>query len=153
MFLKKLIMSKLNSKTLDLLFPVRREEINRFIKYLSQKARDGEYVELEGELMKLANNVISRMFMSKRCSEEEDESRDITKIIAESGEIVGNFNLSDHIWFCKNLDLQGLGKKSKDIHTRFDALMERIIEEHEDARKHERRSEGLAQHFTRYIRR
>ncbi|KAI3760589.1 hypothetical protein L1987_50986 [Smallanthus sonchifolius] len=138
MFLKKLIMSKLlNSKTLDLLFPVRRDEINRFIKYLSQKARDGEYVELEGKLMKLANNVISRMFMSKRCSEEEDESSDITKIIAESGEIVGNFNLSDHIWFCKNLDLQGLGKKSKDIHTRFDALMERIIEEHEEARKHE----------------
>ncbi|KAI3760597.1 hypothetical protein L1987_50994 [Smallanthus sonchifolius] len=138
-FLKKIIMSELlNGKTLDFLYPVRHDETNRFIEYLSQKAKDGKFVELEGELMKMTSNVISRLFMSKRCAEQEDELGDITKIITETAEIIGKFNLSDHIWFCKNLDLQGFGKVSKDVHSRFDALMERIIKEHEEARKEEK---------------
>ncbi|KAI3760592.1 hypothetical protein L1987_50989 [Smallanthus sonchifolius] len=138
-FMKKIIMSELlNGKTLDFLCPVRSDEINRFIKYLSQKAKERNYVELEGELMKLTSNVISRSFMSKRCSEEEDASEDITKIIAETTEIAGKFNLSDHIWFCKNLDLQGFGKISKDVHSRFDLFMERIMREHEEARKQDK---------------
>ncbi|KAD6119719.1 hypothetical protein E3N88_10990 [Mikania micrantha] len=134
-FLKKIIMSELlNGKTLDSLIPVRHDEINRFIKHLSQKAKDGRFVELEGELMKLTSNVISRLFMSKRCSEEDDEIGNIAKIIAETGEIIGKFNLSDHIWFCKNLDLQGFGRISKDVHGRFDAVIEMIIRDHEKAR-------------------
>ncbi|KAI3760582.1 hypothetical protein L1987_50979 [Smallanthus sonchifolius] len=138
-FMKKIIMSELlNGKTLDFLCPVRSDEINQFIKYLLQKAKERKYVELEGELMKLTSNVISRSFMSKRCSEEEDESEDITKIIAETTEIAGKFNLSDHIWFCKNLDLQGFGKISKDVHSRFDLFMERIMREHEEARKQDK---------------
>ncbi|KAL8225309.1 hypothetical protein R6Q57_017866 [Mikania cordata] len=134
-FLKKITMSELlNGKTLDSLIHVRHDEINRFIKNLSQKAKDGRFVELEGELMKLTSNVISRMFMSKRCSEEDDEAEDIGKIIAETSEIIGKFNLSDHIWFCKNLDLQGFGRISKDVHSRFDAVVEKIITDHEKAR-------------------
>ncbi|XP_076918891.1 cytochrome P450 93A3-like isoform X2 [Bidens hawaiensis] len=120
-FLKKITMSELlNAKTLDYLLPARRDEINHFITCLSQKAKDGKCVELEGELMKLTSNVISRLFMSKRCSEKDGESEDITKMVQETAEITGKFNLSDHIWFCKNLDLQGFGKLSKDVHRRFD---------------------------------
>ncbi|KAI3760569.1 hypothetical protein L1987_50965 [Smallanthus sonchifolius] len=84
-FLKKIMMSELlNGKTLDLLYPVRHDEINRFIKYLSEKAEDSKSVELERELMK------------------------------------------------------GFGKRSKDVHRRYDTFMERIIEEHRVARKQER---------------
>ncbi|XP_076918897.1 cytochrome P450 93A3-like [Bidens hawaiensis] len=139
-FMKKIITSDLlNSSTLDHLYPVRRDELNCFIKYVSQKAINGKFVELEGELMKLTSNVISRLFMNKRCPEDEDGSRDITKIITETAEIVGAFNRSDHIWFCKNLDLQRFVKKSKDIWRRFDALMETIISDHEVTIKQERR--------------
>ncbi|KAK1412899.1 hypothetical protein QVD17_34488 [Tagetes erecta] len=141
--LKKIIMSELlNGKKLDYLYPVRRDETNRFITYLSQKAKDGKYVELEVELMKLTSNVISRLFMSKRFSQG-DESGDLTKIITEIAEIAGKFNLSDHIWFCKNLDLQGFGKITQNVHSRYDALMERIILEHEEARKQETRAKDL----------
>ncbi|KAK1412895.1 hypothetical protein QVD17_34483 [Tagetes erecta] len=77
----------LYGKKLDYLYPARHNEINSFIRYLSQKAKDGKYVVLEGELMKLTSNVISRLSMSKR----------------------------------------------------YDALMEMIIMEHEEARKQETR--------------
>ncbi|GKC32220.1 cytochrome P450 93A3-like protein [Tanacetum coccineum] len=135
-FMKKIVMSQLlNTRTLDVLLPVRNDEIIRLIKCLSQKANDGRSVELGLELMKMTNNGISRMLMGKRCSEEEDEAVDIRKIITEISELISKFNLSDHIWFCKNLDLQGFGKQSMDIHTRFDALMERVLREHQEARK------------------
>ncbi|XP_024980898.1 cytochrome P450 93A3-like [Cynara cardunculus var. scolymus] len=137
-FMKKVVMSQLlNGTTLDLLLPVRHEEINCFIKLLSEKAKLGKAVDLDGELVKLTNNVISRMLMSERCSEAENEAGEMRKLVTEIAEITGKFNLSDYIWFCKNLDLQGFGKRLKDIRTRFDALIERIMKEHEEARKQE----------------
>ncbi|KAI3760586.1 hypothetical protein L1987_50983 [Smallanthus sonchifolius] len=138
-FGKKIMVTELfNSKTLDFLYPVMEDERNSLIKLLSQKAKEGKSVNLEVELLKLTSNVISRMFMSKRCSEEEGEAEDIIKIIADSAKIIGEFNITDHIWFCKNLDLQGFGKRSKDIHRRYDALVERITREHEEAIKQKR---------------
>ncbi|KAI3750208.1 hypothetical protein L2E82_20837 [Cichorium intybus] len=141
-FLKKIVVSELlNVKTLDSLLPVRHDEINRFLRYLSEKAKVGESVELEGELMKMTNNIISRMLMSKRCSDEEDDAGDIKKIVTDIGELMFAFNLSDHIWFLKNIDLQGIRKRSKDIRGRFDALIENIMEKHEEARKRNEKAE------------
>ncbi|KAL4577950.1 hypothetical protein LXL04_014065 [Taraxacum kok-saghyz] len=113
-FLKKTVVSELlNSKTLDSLLP---------------KAKVGESVELEGDLMKMANNIISRMLMSKRCSDENDDAGDIKSIVTDIGELMFTFNLSDHIWFLKNIDVQGIGKRSKEIRGRFDSLIEKIID-------------------------
>ncbi|KVI12065.1 3,9-dihydroxypterocarpan 6A-monooxygenase-like [Cynara cardunculus var. scolymus] len=134
--MKKLVMSELlNGKTLDLLLPVRHDEINQLVKSLSKKAKLGKPMDLKGELLKLTNNMISRMLMSKRCSEVESEADDIRKLVTEISEITGTFNLADYIWFCKNLDLQGIGKRVKGIHRQFDVLVEKIIKEHEDERR------------------
>ncbi|KAI3743140.1 hypothetical protein L1987_60843 [Smallanthus sonchifolius] len=98
-FMKKITMSQLlNGKTLDFLLPVRRDEINHFIKYISLKAKAGESVELEMLLGRMTNNVISRMVTGKRCSEDEDEAGDMMKIMDEVDKLYGKFNLSDHIW-------------------------------------------------------
>ncbi|KAI3819968.1 hypothetical protein L1987_13822 [Smallanthus sonchifolius] len=87
-FMKKIIMSELlNGATIDSLH-VRQDEINRFIKSLSQKANIGEAVHINAELVK------------------------------------------------------GFGKRVKDYHRMFDALMERIIKEHEEARMQGLQSEG-----------
>ncbi|KAD4584626.1 hypothetical protein E3N88_22227 [Mikania micrantha] len=50
----------------------------------------------------------------------------------------GAFNLSDNIWLFKKLDLQWFGKRVKDIHRRFDALIEKIIKEHEESQSQEK---------------
>jgi hypothetical protein len=55
--------------------------------------------------------------------------------VHDVAELTGKFNLSDFIWFCKNLDLQGFGKRLKEVRKRFDTMTERIIMEHEEARK------------------
>ncbi|GMY17478.1 3,9-dihydroxypterocarpan 6a-monooxygenase [Fagus crenata] len=50
-------------------------------------------------------------------------------------ELAGKGNVSEMIWFCKNLDLQGFGKRLKDVRDRYDTMMEKIMKEHEEARK------------------
>ncbi|KAK6941882.1 Cytochrome P450 [Dillenia turbinata] len=134
-FMKKLCMTELlGGRTLDMLLPVRQDEIRRLLQFLAKKAKVGEAVDIGGELMSLTNNVISRMTMSQRCTESEGAG-DIKKLVQETAELTGKFNLSDYIGFCKNLDLQGFKKRLKEVRDRFDAMMERIIKEHEDARR------------------
>jgi hypothetical protein len=70
-------------------------------------------IDVGGQLMRVTNNVISRMVMSVRCSENEPEAGEVTTLVKATTELSGKFNLSDFIWFCKNFDLQGFGKKTQ----------------------------------------
>ncbi|XP_068643844.1 cytochrome P450 93A3-like [Aristolochia californica] len=143
-FMKKLCMSELlGGRTLDQLLPVRREELKQLVTTLALKAQLGKPVDMGGGLLKLTNNVISRMTMSKRCTETEGEADDVRKLVEEVAELTGKFNLADYISFCKNLDLQGLEKRYKDLHLRFDRMMETIIKEKEEANKMKKGDAGL----------
>lgn len=73
--------------------------------------------------------------MNQRCSDNDDDADEVRKLVHDVAELTGKFNLSDFIWFCKNLDLQGFGRRLKEVHKKFDAMMERIIKEHEEVRK------------------
>ena len=136
-FIKKIVMSHLlNKATIDLHASVRHDESNRFLKTLSQTAKDGKSLNLSGELMKLINNMVMRMIIGKRWMDDERKERDVIKLISDVCEVVGTFNPSDYIQFCKIIDFKGYGKKFKDIRSRVDTMIEKVIEEHEEARKH-----------------
>ncbi|XP_074381335.1 cytochrome P450 93A3-like [Apium graveolens] len=130
-FGKKLIASELlGGQALDHHYKVRRYEIESMVSFLLQKARAVEAVDVGSVLSKLTNNVISTMVMRKRCSEKDDDAGEIRNIIKETSDLLGAFNLSDCIWFCKNLDLQGIKKRAVNARGKYDKLIERIIEEH-----------------------
>ncbi|EYU39902.1 hypothetical protein ABFS82_10G169000 [Erythranthe guttata] len=131
-FMKKLCMSRLlGGPTLDLLRPVRAHEINRLVQFVASKAGNGESVDIGGEFVRTTNNVISSMIMSQRCSGDgEGGAEAVRKLVQDIAELTGRFNVSDYIWFCKNLDLQGFGKRMKDVRDMFDEMTERIIDEH-----------------------
>ncbi|KAM3732284.1 hypothetical protein ACB098_11G048400 [Castanea mollissima] len=129
-FMKKLCTSKLLG------------EITRFVQFLLKKAQSDEAIDVGEGLMRVTNNIISRMTMSQRCSENENEADEVTKLVKATAELTGKFNLSDYIWFCKHLDMQGFGKRLKDVRDRFDSMMEKIIKEHEEARKEEENMDG-----------
>ncbi|KAF5473335.1 hypothetical protein F2P56_009953 [Juglans regia] len=135
-FMKKLCMTELLSgRTLEQHLPIRDQEIKRFLQLLLKKAKANEAVDVGAQLIRLTNNIISRMALRKRCSENEDESDEVRKLVEEMCELAGKANVSEMIWFCKNLDLQGFGKRLKDVRDRYDAMIERIMKEHEEARK------------------
>ncbi|OMP03976.1 Cytochrome P450 [Corchorus olitorius] len=135
-FMKKICMSELLSgRMLDQFLPVRREEIRQFLQFMMRKVNASEKVDVGGELVRLTNNVVSRMIMNQICSNDDDEAEEVRKLVQAIAELTGKFNLSDYIWFCKNLDLQGMKKKLKQVRDKFDTMMDRIIKEHEEARK------------------
>nr|XP_043638725.1 cytochrome P450 93A3-like [Erigeron canadensis] len=134
-FMKKVIMSELlNVAKVDMRRKVRQNEINQFMNNISQHAKDGKAMQLDVEFTKVVYNVIADTIMSKRCWEEA-EAREIKNLLADITEIIGNFNVSDYISFFKNVDLQGFGKRLKDIRNRYDILVENILKEHEEERK------------------
>lgn len=133
--MKKLCMSELlGGRTLDQFLPVQRDEIKRFVQLMMKKADKGECVDVGGELMRLTNNVVSRMIMSQRCSGNENEADEVRKVVKETAELTGKFNFSDYIGSLRNMDLQRLGIRLKEVRENFQTMTERIIKEHEKAR-------------------
>lgn len=125
---------------LDMFLPVRMQETRRFIKRVLHKA--GEAVDFGGEFMTLSNNIVSRMSLSQTSSENEDEDEEMRKLVADTAELVGKFNISDFIWFLKSFDLQGFNTRLKEIHDRFDTVMDRIIKEREEERRKNKETGG-----------
>ncbi|XP_058071379.1 cytochrome P450 93A3-like [Magnolia sinica] len=135
-FMKKLCMSELlGGRMLDQLQPIRREEIRRLLRLLHKKSNGREAVNVGRELITMVNNIVSRMAMSRICSDTEGEAEEVRKMVHEMAVLAGTFNVSDYIGLCRNLDLQGLKKRFEDVHRRFDTMMERIIKEHVEGRK------------------
>ncbi|KAJ1409909.1 Cytochrome P450 [Sesbania bispinosa] len=131
-FMKKLCMSKLlGGRTLNQLLPLRQQETLRFLKLLQKKGEACEAVDVGGELLTLINSIITRMTMSRRCSENDSDVEDIRRMVKDTAELVGKFNVSDFFRFGNNFDLQGRNKRLKGIRDKFDTLMEKVIEEHE----------------------
>ena len=134
--MKKICMSELlGGATLSRLLPVRRQETLRFLRLMLQKGKAGEAVDVGSELLRLSNNVVTRMMMSQTCSEDDTEAEEMRKLVQDTVVLTGKFNVSDFVWFFKNWDVQGFRKRAKEIRDRFDTMMERVIKEHEEERK------------------
>ncbi|KAL4388655.1 hypothetical protein GQ457_09G002310 [Hibiscus cannabinus] len=134
-YMRKMCMTELlGTRTLDRLLSIRRDEMNIFVKFIREKGETGEAVDVGAELMKLTNNIISRMLLRKRCSDKEDEASEVQSLVKEMNSLGTMLNLADSFWFCKKLDLQGYRKRLKNVRDKFDILMEKVISEHKEAR-------------------
>ncbi|CAL2272541.1 unnamed protein product [Prunus armeniaca] len=135
-FMKKLCMTELlGGRILEQNLPIRDDEIKRFLHVVLSKADKGEELDVGSELVRLSNNIISRMALKRRCSEQDEEAHMVRELVGKMNELAGKFNFTDMFWFCKNFDLQGYGKRLKEVRDRYDDMMEKIIKEHEDERR------------------
>lgn len=134
--MKKVCMtSVLSTHSLLQFEPIRREERNLFLQALLEKAKAGEAVHVKDELLKLTNNVASRMTMNQRCTEHESEAARVKNCMTEITQLAGKLNVADYLWFLKNLDVQGHSKRAVASHHKFDMMMERVLKEHEEERR------------------
>ncbi|CAH1443834.1 unnamed protein product [Lactuca virosa] len=141
-FVKKLsTVELLGNQNLGHFLPIRTHEIRELLRTLMEKSKRNEVVNLTEEFLKLTNNVICQMMMSIRCSGTNDQADEAKNLVREVTMIFGEFNVSDFIWFCKNIDLQGFKKRYEDTHRRYDALLEKIISEREEKRRREGKGE------------
>ncbi|KAJ1699885.1 hypothetical protein LUZ63_008397 [Rhynchospora breviuscula] len=138
-FMKRLCMSELlGSHTVAQLRPVRNAEVRSMLNSILSKAKQNEPVNLSKEIITLTNNEITRMAASTAAGSETEEARELVKQVAE---IIGSFNLDDFIGICRGMDLQGLGKRMRDVHSRFDRLLEGIMRGKEEKKRQGKQQE------------
>lgn len=151
-FIKKLCMSELlGQNILNRFLAVRQQETERFIKLVFNKGVEGEAVDFGEQFMKLANNIMSRMTISQTSSKNDDEANEMMKMVADITEILGEFNISEFIWFLKRFNLQGHNKRLKEVHDKFDTRLNRLIKEHEEERRKRKEMGGSGTHQSKDI--
>ncbi|PIA56563.1 hypothetical protein AQUCO_00700720v1 [Aquilegia coerulea] len=144
-FMKKIVASELlGDQTLAQLKDIRFDEASQLIHFLLNKARTGTIVNLSQEVTKVSNNIITRMMWNIRCSGEDEQAKEIRNLVRDSMEILAQFNLSDFIGILRNIDLQGIRKRAKNIHLRSDALLEAIMKKREEVRNEKKEKTNMS---------
>ncbi|XP_078431922.1 cytochrome P450 93A3-like [Wolffia australiana] len=131
-YVKKLAVTELfSARTVEQLLPVRRDELVSLLGRLYEAARGGEKVDMSRELMRMTNNTISRMVIGRTCAprdnEEDTDPDESMKLVKQVAELIGSFNICDHIWFLRQWDVQGLNRRINDVLRRYDVMIERIM--------------------------
>lgn len=132
----------LGPRTLEQLRPIRHSEVACLLRGLLDKSKSGKVVNLSKELIKLTNNIITRMVTSSTAGDEAEVSRRVVKQVAE---VMGTFNFEDYISFLRGFNILGLNKKIREVHQNFDNLLEGFITAKEKSRRNnssERGGEG-----------
>ncbi|PON89553.1 Cytochrome P450, E-class, group I [Trema orientale] len=133
-FIKKLTINELlGSRPVSSFASLRAKERDRFLRLLAEKSERGEAVNLTEELPKLSNNVVSLMVLGT--SNDRDHVDEARLVIKEVTKVIGEFNLSDFVWFLRNVDLQGIRKRIEATFKRYDALLEKVISDREELRR------------------
>lgn len=122
-----------SAKALDDFVHVRQEEARVLTLAL---ARSGETPAYVGQMVNVcATNAISRVMIGRRVVEHEEgggdaKAEEFKAMVVELMVLAGVFNIGDFIPQLESLDLQGVVKKMKKLHSRFDAFLSAILEEH-----------------------
>ncbi|PIA56564.1 hypothetical protein AQUCO_00700721v1 [Aquilegia coerulea] len=115
-FMKKIVTSELlGDQTLAQLKDIRFDEASQLIHFHLNKAKTRTVVNLSQEVTK-----------------EDEQAKEIRSLVRDSTEILAQFNSSYFIGFLRNIDLQGIRKRAKNIHLRYDALIETIMKKREE---------------------
>ncbi|KAF2283395.1 hypothetical protein GH714_003876 [Hevea brasiliensis] len=133
----------LGNRVINQFAPIRIKEVNHFLQILYSKSKVGDSVNVSEELMKLSNNVISQMVWSVRSSGTDGQiSRSVVRDVTQ---MFGQFNISDFVWFCRNLDLQGFRKRFEETRARYDMWVEKHVTAREQVRN-QKRINGVQEH-------
>ncbi|WRX26913.1 Cytochrome P450 - like 10 [Theobroma cacao] len=135
-FMKKLCVTELlGTRQVERSRAVRHQEITRFLRQMIQSASNTEVVDVGARLMKLTNNIICRMVMSTSCSEEDDEAERIRELVKRSFELAGKMSLANSLGPLKKFGFWLYAKEAKEVTTRYDELLEKLLKEHEERAK------------------
>ncbi|MED6158014.1 hypothetical protein PIB30_028834 [Stylosanthes scabra] len=136
-FMKKLCMTQLlSSSQLGRFMHIREQEIKKLLKSLVDCSSEGRECDLCFELTTLTNNILCRMAMSTTCLDKDknsnDDANEIHGLVKEFMELAAKLSIGEVLGPLGKLDIFGYGKKLFKTLSRFDQILERIMEEHEN---------------------
>lgn len=132
-FMKKLCMTRLLAvPQLDRFADVRDQEKVKLVESVMKRCKEGKPCDLSSEFTTLTNNTICRMAMSTRCSGNNNDASVIKELIRTCLKLSGKISVGDVLGPLKVLDFSGNGMKLKAALLKYDRLVERIIQEHQE---------------------
>lgn len=130
---RKMCLTELfSSKRLESYEYIRTEEMRSLLRDLSESARKPLY--LKDHLSTVSLNVISRMVLGKRYTDESKDSivspDEFKRMLDELFFLNGVINIGDLIPYVGFMDLQGYVKRMKIVSKKFDRFLEHVLDEH-----------------------
>ncbi|XP_065638093.1 cytochrome P450 750A1-like [Quercus suber] len=126
------LMELFSAKRLESYEYIRKEEMNACLRDLYESSN--EVVLLKGNLTTVSLNVISRMVLGKKYTDETVDSivspDEFKKMLDELFLLSGVLNIGDSIPWIDFLDLQGYIKRMKALSKKFDRFLEHVLDEH-----------------------
>ncbi|XP_029122865.2 flavonoid 3',5'-hydroxylase [Elaeis guineensis] len=125
--------------------PARRSEVDRLVRSILDLSLLGEPVRVQGAVMRTLANILGLAILSRRVFDSDGaESSEFKGMVLELMRLSGLANIADFIPSIKWLDVQGIERRLKSLHKKFDALMTRMLKEHaESAGKREGRQDFM----------
>ncbi|XP_058094426.1 cytochrome P450 71AU50-like [Magnolia sinica] len=120
----------LSSLKIESFKPMRREEVGLLVQSLKDTAKAGIAADLTAKVAALSTDMTCRMLLGKKYINESFDEGVFKGVVEEFMHLLGVFNISDYVPYTRVLDLQGLGRRMKEVHKVFDRFFEKIIDEH-----------------------
>ncbi|XP_027923251.1 cytochrome P450 CYP736A12-like [Vigna unguiculata] len=133
----------LSSSKVEMLGPLRREELGVFVKSVEKVAASGDVVNLSEQIGELMSNIVCKMILG--CSK--DDRFDLKGLTRQVLHLVGVFNVADYVPWAAIFDLQGLKTKLKKARNAFDQVFEQIIKDHEYPTDRDKKSVQYSEDF------
>uniref|UniRef100_A0A0A0L9M4 Uncharacterized protein n=1 Tax=Cucumis sativus TaxID=3659 RepID=A0A0A0L9M4_CUCSA len=135
---KMCLMELFSARRLDSYEYIRKEEMNGLIREIYKSC--GEVIKVKDYLFAVSLNVISRMVLGKKYTDEPSESGIVSpdefrKMMDELFLLNGVLNIGDSIPWMDFLDLQGYVKRMKGLSKKLDRFLEHVLDEHKERRK------------------
>lgn len=131
------LMELFSAKRLESFEYIRNEEMKECLKGLYESSN--ELITLKDHLSTVSLNVISRMVLGKKYTDETEDSivspDEFKKMLDELFLLSGVLNIGDSIPWIDFLDLQGYIKRMKALSKKFDRFLEHVLDEHIARRK------------------
>ncbi|KAJ8643832.1 hypothetical protein MRB53_005580 [Persea americana] len=130
-----------SAKALDDFRHIRAAEVGALTCALERDGRDRHAVNLGQMLNVCTTNALARVMIGRRVfadllsGGDHKDAGVFKEMVVEMMVLAGVFNVGDFVPVLEPLDLQGVAKKMKNLHQRFDDFLTGIIEDH-------RKSEG-----------
>ncbi|KAJ7951500.1 Cytochrome P450 [Quillaja saponaria] len=134
---KMCIMELFSAKRLESYEYIRKEEMNALLISLCKSSNIP--ILLKDQLSNVSLNVISRMVLGKKYTDESENSivtpEEFKKMLDELFLLSGVLNIGDSIPWLDFLDLQGYIKRMKALSKKFDRFLEHVLDEHIERKK------------------
>lgn len=126
----------LSNKRVQSFSYIRDEETSEMIQKIRKNCY--EVINLSEILLTVTNDVVTRVTIGKRSSDNSDKNNDIVGMLERFIDVIGSFNIADYIpWlgWINCFMISGLDAKVERVSKEIDKIMDDAIEQHYLARK------------------